>query len=36
MESIESGLALSKLVSKLDAGSRMPDKIHEFGFGPEL
>jgi len=31
--SSETGLTLSKLVSKLEAGSRMPDKIHESGFG---
>jgi len=27
-ESEEAGLALSKLVSKLEAGNRIPDKIH--------
>jgi len=31
-ERIEAGLALSKLVSKLEAGSRIPDKTHESGF----
>jgi hypothetical protein len=25
---VEAGLSLSNLVSKLDAGNRMPDKIH--------
>jgi len=32
----EAGLALSKLVSKLEAGNRIPDKIHESGLGPGL
>ncbi|MFH1883843.1 MAG: hypothetical protein ABIL62_14195 [Planctomycetota bacterium] len=32
-EAVEAGMVLSKLVSKLEAGSRMPDKIHESGFG---
>jgi hypothetical protein len=32
----EAGLALSKLVSKLEAGKRILDKIHESGFGPGL
>jgi hypothetical protein len=32
----ETGLALSKLVSKLDAGSRTLGKIHESVFGPGL
>jgi hypothetical protein len=31
-ECVEAGLALSKLVSKLEAGSRIADKIHEPGF----
>jgi len=30
--SSEAGLALSKLVSKLDAGNRIPDKINESDF----
>ena len=41
--SVEAGLTLSKLVSKLEAGSRILDKIHrcwascgESGFGPGL
>jgi len=32
-EGAEAGLTLSKLVSKLEAGSRIPDKIHKSGFG---
>jgi len=35
-ESVEAGLALSKLVSKLEAGNRILDKIHKSGFGPGL
>jgi len=31
-ESVETGSALSKLVSKQEAGSRIPDKIHKSGF----
>jgi len=40
---VEASSALSKLVSpqdalrqKLEAGKRIPDKIHESGFGPGL
>jgi len=35
-KSVEAGFALSKLVSKLEAGNQIPDKIHESGFGPGL
>jgi len=33
---VEAIWALSKLVSKLEAGKRIPDKTHESSFGPGL